>query len=54
MKLEVSKRDANIRAETLWEAALDPEIAAKGNRQRAPICARIGALVAYAPKLAML
>ena len=30
MKLEVSKRDAYIMAETLWEAAMDLDIAAKG------------------------
>ena len=52
MKLEVSKRDAYIMAETLWEAAMDLDIAAKGNRERARICARIGDPVAYAPKLA--
>ena len=28
MKLEVSKRDAYIMAETLWEAAMDLDIAA--------------------------
>ena len=50
MKLEVSKRDAYIMAETLWEAAMDLDIAAKGNRE----CARIGDPVAYAPKLARL
>jgi len=54
MKLEVSKRDAYIMAETLWEAAMDLDIAAKGNRERARICARIGDPVAYAPKLARL
>lgn len=54
MKLEVSKRDAYIMAETLWEAAMDLDIAAKGNREQARICARIGDPVAYAPKLARL
>ena len=51
MKLEVSKRDAYIMAETLWEAAMDLDIAAKGNREQARICARIGDPVAYAPFL---
>ena len=46
MKLEVSKRDAYIMAETLWEAAMDLDIAAKGNRERARIWARIGEPVA--------
>ena len=33
---------------------MDLDIAAKGNRERARICARIGDPVAYAPKLARL
>ena len=36
MKLEVSKRDAYIMAETLWEAAMDLDIAAKGEQRAGP------------------
>lgn len=36
MKLEVSKRDAYIMAETLWEAAMDPGHSCKGEQRAGP------------------